>query len=83
MKGKKHEDETLKTPDTIKQWSPKYKDNSWKDYSPFELGMWVHLLLKRSTHRSNEEGRAKDIQDASNYLDMLLAHLQVEEECCS
>jgi len=55
----------------IEKHQPDYKENTWKNYSLFELGMWVHLFMKRSTHRKNEEKRKKDVYDAKNYLWMM------------
>jgi hypothetical protein len=57
--------------DNLKKHQKDYKSGAWKSYSIFELGMFVHLLTKRSTHRSNEEKREKDLYDAQNYLSMM------------
>lgn len=64
------------TPKQIKTHQGDYKNDAWRQYTPEELGQWVALLLKRASHRSNEEKRLKDLYDASNYLAMLQAHLE-------
>lgn len=48
-----------------------YNPEAWKNYSLAELCGWVENLTKRSTHRSNEEKKSKDLTDAQNYLDMI------------
>jgi len=65
----------MKTPEAILSHAPDYKDKIWQQYSLQELGNWVHLFAKRATHRANPEKRAKDIDDAQNYLLMMQAHL--------
>lgn len=65
----------VKTPESIKPHSDDYKKGAWTDYDLMELGMWVHLLVKRSSHRSNLEKRGKDLRDARNYLDMMEAQV--------
>lgn len=69
----------VKTPESIKPHEDDYKDKSWCEYSLTELGMWVHLLVMRSSHRSNLKKRAKDLYDARNYLAMMdaqVSHLE-------
>ncbi len=64
-----------KTPESIKGHSAGYQNHSWQDYTLQELGNWVHLLAKRSQHRSNEDKKRKDLEDAQNYLNMMQAWL--------
>jgi hypothetical protein len=64
-----------KTPDSIKSHVYDYNRGSWRTYSLDELGVWVHLLCKRSRHRASSEKKAKDLEDAQNYLNMMQAHL--------
>jgi hypothetical protein len=52
-----------------------YVPNAWESYTIEELGQWVALLAKRSSHRSNEAKRLKDLEDAQNYLDMMQAKI--------
>lgn len=65
----------MDTPDQIKDHADDYADNAWTAYTLDELGHFVHLLAKRSTHRTDEAKRRKDIYDARNYLRMMEAHL--------
>lgn len=65
----------MKPPESITGHAPKYNDRAWEQYTLQELGNWVHLLAKRSTHRADSEKRAKDLTDAQNYLDMMQAHI--------
>lgn len=65
----------MSTPENIKSHSEDYKNQAWRQYSLDELGHWVALLAKRSTHRDNAEKRNKDLYDAGNYLSMMQAHL--------
>ena len=44
----------VKIPESIKEHQSKYKEGIWQTYSVHELGMWVHLFLKRATHRSDK-----------------------------
>ena len=62
-------------PESIKEHQHKYKPDAWFWYEAWEYGMWVHLLMKRSAHRSDDAKRKKDLDDAQNYLDMLQARL--------
>jgi hypothetical protein len=55
----------------LKKHEKDYKKEAWKQYSIKELGMWVHLFAKRSTHRSDEAKRLKDLYDAQMYLGMI------------
>ena len=48
-----------------------YKPEAWKQYTIEELQWWVQLLIKRASHRTNEEKRQKDLYDAGNYMEML------------
>lgn len=70
----------MRTPDSILENSENFYGHSWEEYEPSELGMWVHLLLKRSKHRSNLDKAAKDLKDAQNYLNMLQEHINYEKE---
>ena len=65
----------MKTPESIKDRESDYKDHAWEQYSPQELGNWVHLFLKRSGHRTDKVKALKDIADAQNYLNMLQEHV--------
>lgn len=60
-----------------------YVEDSWLDYSTQELGQFVHLLLKRASHRKNKEKMQKDIDDARNYFLMLQAHLDKAQLLCN
>jgi len=64
-----------KTPESIKAHQDKYKDGIWREHSLLELGMWVHLFIKRSAHRTDPAKAAKDVRDAQNHLDMMQAHI--------
>lgn len=64
-----------KTPDSIKEHQPKFKEGIWQTYSINELGMWVHLFMKRALHRKDKLKARKDITDAQNYLNMMQAKL--------
>jgi hypothetical protein len=70
----------MKTPESIKSLTEYYKDKAWEDYNSYELGMWVHLLIKRSYHRAVKEKAEKDLIDAQNYLYMLQAHIEKAKE---
>lgn len=74
------EEPRVDVPENIKPHADDYKDMSWVCYDPAELGQWVALLVKRSTHRSNLQKRAKDLYDARNYLSMLDAQLSCLED---
>lgn len=64
---------------SIDQHAADYKPQAWEAYTMAELGMWVHLLSTRASHRDNAEKRAKDLYDARNYLDMMRAKLDAIE----
>ena len=69
------------TPQGCQAHQPDYKAQAWEAYSLFELGMWVHLFTKRAAHRTNEQKREKDLQDAQNYLAMMQSKLnEVKDE---
>jgi len=72
--------EDVHTPESIKPHADDYKDRSWTYYSMEELGQWVALLCKRSSHRTNLEKRKKDLHDARNYLSMLCAQVTALED---
>ena len=60
-----------------------YKKDAWKAYTLEELGNWVHLLAKRSTHRADPEKRRKDLDDAKTYWDMMgliLSEMSIAKE---
>ena len=59
----------------LAQHANDYLPDAWRAYSPQELGNWIHLLLKRAGHRKDKAKRAKDIEDAQNYLHMLQSHV--------
>ena len=61
----------VKIPESIKEHQSKYKEGIWQTYSVHELGMWVHLFLKRAKHRSDKTKARKDVMDAQNYLNMM------------
>lgn len=65
----------MKTPDSILPHSEYYERGAWKKYDIIELGMWVHLLVKRSEHRSDISKAQKDLDDAQNYLNMIQSHI--------
>lgn len=67
----------MPTPDYIANngHAQDYKHGAWRDYSTEELVMWIHLLEKRASHRTNEDKMHKDLHDAANYRDMLTAKL--------
>lgn len=65
----------MNTPETIKSHAKDYNDRAWEQYSIQELGNWVHLLVKRASHRSDATKRAKDLYDAQNYLNMIQSHV--------
>ena len=60
-----------KTPASIVEHKDKFKDGIWTTYTVNELGMWVHLFLKRAMHRSDKAKARKDVMDAQNYLNMM------------
>lgn len=65
----------MNTPTQLTVHSSKYIDNAWQQYTIAELGNFVHLLAKRSEHRSDVAKRQKDLEDARNYLRMIEAKL--------
>ena len=69
----------MSIPECIKPHAADYRDGSWKEYSLEELAWWVHLLLKRSTHRENKDKQLKDLDDAKNYLAMAEARPDYKE----
>lgn len=77
---KEHEQELAelyeaKRPESIKEHQPKYKEGIWRTYSLHELGMWVHLFVKRALHRKDKMKARKDIMDAQNYLNMMQSNI--------
>lgn len=65
----------IKTPESIKPYADQYHEGAWRSYTVYELGMWIHLLLKRAAHRTDRAKANKDVRDAQNYLDMIQAHV--------
>lgn len=70
----------MNTPESIVPHEPKYTDKAWQQYTLAELGQWVHLLHKRAGHRADPAKRAKDLEDAQNYLHMMQAWLDDAKE---
>jgi hypothetical protein len=71
-------DETDATPAVPAELAPHqgdYKSQAWANYTLQELGSFVHLLAKRSQHRTDKAKAKKDLYDARNYLRMMEAHL--------
>lgn len=71
--------EKVDMPQGIEPHASDYKPNAWTNYTFEELGQWIALFCKRSSHRSNLKKRAKDLYDARNYLNMMdtqLSHLE-------
>lgn len=62
-------------PLSLVEHQSKYKDGAWHDYSVSELGGIVAFFVKRASHRTDMDKRAKDLLDAQNYLDMIQAHV--------
>lgn len=62
-------------PHSCKEYRDKYSHNAWKTYTIQELGDWVHLFLKRATHRKDKTKARKDVMDAQNYLNMMQSEL--------
>lgn len=69
----------METPKELLQHEDKYLPQAWEQYTLAELGWWVHLLTKRASMRSTQEGKDKDLLDASNYLKMMLAKVEDEK----
>lgn len=61
---------------TIADHQDDYKEKAYLRYSFYELGSWIHNLMKRADHRDNEDKAAKDLQDARNYLAMMEEKLE-------
>ena len=70
----------MKVPESLEPHKDDYKNRAWENYSMQELGNWVHLLMKRSSHRSNPVKKRKDLYDAQNYLDMMQKKLDHEHD---
>jgi len=70
----------MKTPETIVNRAPDYKDRAWEQYTLQELGNWVHNFVKRAGHRTDKAKAEKDLTDASNYLDMMRSHIEDARE---
>jgi hypothetical protein len=65
----------METPKSIEHHQADYKKAAWEQYSLQELGMWVHLFVKRAGHRDNTDKKVKDLHDAQNYLNMMQSHI--------
>ena len=63
----------MATPEQIKPHADKYKEGTWRNYSYEELAQWINLLTKRAAHRTQFEKSQKDLDDANNYLEMLMS----------
>lgn len=61
----------------MEEYQSGYLPEAWKFYEVQELGWFVHLLVRRSYHRSPDqvEKKLKDLKDAQNYLNMMQAHI--------
>ena len=70
----------MEIPKSLETHRSDYKDRAWEEYSFGELGNFVHLLAKRSEHRSTPEKKKKDLYDARNYLLMMDAKLKELEK---
>ena len=70
----------MKTPKSIEKYQPEYHLLAWQEYTIMELGAWVHLFVKRATHRTEQAKKDKDLTDAQNYLDMIQAHIDAARE---
>lgn len=66
------------TPEGLEPHQKSYKQEAWMNYTLQELGEWIHLLVKRSKHRSDPEKRKKDLYDAKNYWLMIGKILEAE-----
>lgn len=60
----------------IEQHQEDYKKEAWKQYTINELGAWIYLFHKRSSHRKIQEKARKDLHDAKNYLWMIEQQLK-------
>lgn len=69
----------LQKPACLDEHQHKYNEGAWQEYTLQELGNWVHLFVKRASHRSCPDKRAKDLHDAQNYLNMMQAHIDAEK----
>ena len=68
----------MATPESIKEHAEKYQEGAWRNYGYDELAAWVHLLIKRASHRTQFEKAEKDLDDANNYFEMLRAKFAEE-----
>ena len=67
--------DNLQMPTSIRENESEFVSGSWRKYSITELGNWVHLLVKRATHRMDAKKARKDLKDAQSYLDIMQAHI--------
>jgi hypothetical protein len=66
-------------PEELAEHAHKYHSGAWQEYTLDELGHWVHLFVKRATHRSDTEKKKKDLHDARNYWRMMGAHIDAAD----
>lgn len=69
-------------PEMIEKDEPNYRPQAWQEYEVHELGMWVHLFVKRAGMRSPEarEKALKDLKDAEAYHAMIASHIEAARE---
>lgn len=73
-------DVSPKQPAVLDPHQPDYKPQAWQAYTLAELGQWVHLFSKRAKHRQpGSDKKAKDLNDARNYLAMMGAALDAQD----
>ena len=56
-----------------------YYENIYQEYTEEELMWWILNLVRRSTHRCKREKALKDLDDAKNYLEMLVELYEDED----
>lgn len=73
-----YKENQMSTPKSLSPHKDDFKNGSWRNYSPVELAGWAHLLATRAMNRddSQTDKIAKDLYDAQNYIDMLVAATQ-------
>ena len=67
------------TPESCRNKEGEFSPDAWQSYTLLELGSWVHLLATRAGHRTDPKKKAKDLQDAQNYLDMMQSKLDSQK----
>ena len=65
-----------RTPESLLQHKDSYLPDTWKEYTMEELGHIVAFFVKRSQQRTNARKMAKDLYDARNYVQMMVAHIE-------